>query len=254
MDFSSMVFLGILAFSFGFMVGNARNFGFWKFVLMLIFVGAFANSNFISDTNLIFLVVTFLLGVFAPHLHLLSGISHILSNIINAFRYRDAYADIKRREEEVEELRRQYERQQSEQQSHSYEQEKQRRADEAQRQRDERQRQKEQEQKTKNEDNHKNERTYQEPPKQKQQREDTSSSSDYYSPEKALKDDYCKLLGINPSSKLTKKILKQAYRKMASKFHPDKHHDKSAEVQREMTRKFQEVDKAFKWLMLRGLS
>ena len=109
-DLSVFVFLVVILMGFGYTAGNSRNFGFFKLVLLLVFLVPFMISLSISKTHLMVMLVSFLIGYFLPYSYLLKPLSEGLSDFINNIRYRDAYEDIRRQEEEI---RKKYEEGQS---------------------------------------------------------------------------------------------------------------------------------------------
>ncbi len=168
--------------------------------------------------------VSFFVGYLLPYVSVLRGIGEHLSEFINNIRYRDAYEDIKRKEEEVEELRKKYE------QAHSKANNK--KTEQARKER-------------KEQSNNFREKQKKNSQSQKQQSSNQSkqkASSSYQSP----KAKYLKILGLDPNREYSFQEIKKAYRKQASKYHPDKHHGKPN--YREMEEKFKEVNEAFEVL------
>jgi len=55
--------------------------------------------------------------------------------------------------------------------------------------------------------------------------------------------DYCEILGVQPDT--SQEELKKAYRKLAMEWHPDKHHDKTEEEQKEAEDKFKDISEAY---------
>jgi len=221
MDFSGLVFLSVLMFSFGYIAQNIRQFNFWKFLLVSILVIIFFNSFGLTKEHLLTMLVAFFVGYLLPHASILRSVGEHLSEFVNNIRYRDAYEDIKRKEEEVEELRKQYEKARAETNNKKTEQ--------ARRDR--------QEQSNNFRQNQKKDNQEQKQDSSNQSKQKTSST--YESP----KAKYLKILGLDPNREYSFQEIKKAYRKQASKYHPDKHHGKPN--YREMEERFKEVQDAF---------
>lgn len=212
-------------FSLGYIAQNVRQFNFWKFLILLILIMVFFNSFGFSKEHLITMFVAFFIGYLLPHASVLRGMGEHLSEFINAIRYKDAWEDIKRKEAEVEELRKKYEQARAEANREKQEQARRNRQEQSQNYR-----QKQSEQKQKNENTNSSRRTNQ------------KSSSSYESP----RDRYLKILGLEPSKEYSFTEIKKAYRRQASKYHPDKHHGKSS--YKEMEERFKKVQEAFERL------
>lgn len=223
MTFSSAIFLSVLMFSFGYIAQNIRQFNFWRFLLVLIIVTTFLNSFGFIQEHLITMCVSFFIGYLLPYVSVLTSIGEHLSEFINNIRYRDAYADIKRKEEEVEELRRQYEKGRAETNN--------KKAEQARKERTEQSNNFRKKQKTSSQD------------QQSSNQSKQKASSSYQSP----KAKYLKVLGLDPNGEYSFQEIKKAYRKQASKYHPDKHHGKAN--YREMEERFKEVQEALESLV-----
>ncbi len=57
-----------------------------------------------------------------------------------------------------------------------------------------------------------------------------------------------KILGFNPSDNPSEREITTVYRKLALKYHPDKHSDKSKDAQKQNEEKFKELSNAYKFL------
>ena len=210
---------------FGYAAGNSRNFGFFKLVLLLVFIVPFMISLSISKTHSMVMLVSFLVGYFLPYSYLLRPLSEGLSDFVNNIRYRDAYDDIRKKEEEIEELRRKYEKDQSRSKAN-----------------DER----------KEEARQKRQRDY-ENFRQRQgnsgdgdeSQSEQSNTQEFTKSPDARRNHYLKVLGLEPNREYSQAEIKKAFRRMAAKYHPDKHQGKSDAVVREMEARFREVVEAF---------
>ena len=242
LDVSTFIFLSVILIGFGYAAGNAKSFNVWKLVLLAAFLLAFISAANLSKAHLFTMLGAFLLGYFLPYVHLLQFIGDGLSNLINAIRYRDAYEDIRRKEEEVEELRRQYEQARQEANQEKQEQARQKRQQESKNYR--------QSQKKKSGGQSKQKR-------QNQSDQHSSGSSSYSgysssSGSESSKSRYLRILDLDPSGSYSYADIKKAYRRQAAKYHPDKHHSKGADAVREMNEKFKEIKEAYEWLGLNG--
>lgn len=226
MSFSAFVFLAILMFSLGYIAQNVRQFNFWKFLILFFLIMVFFNSFGFSKEHLITMFVAFFMGYLLPHASVLRGIGEHLSDFINAIRYKDAWEDIKRKEAEVEELREKYKQARAEANREKQEQARRNRQQQSQ---NFRQKQKEQKHKSEN-NNSSNEKSQ-------------KSSSSYESP----RDRYLKILGLELGKEYSFAEIKKAYRRQASKYHPDKHHGKPN--YKEMEERFKKVQEAFERLV-----
>ncbi|MBL7005107.1 MAG: DnaJ domain-containing protein [Gammaproteobacteria bacterium] len=209
-DISIYIFLAVILFSFGYIAGNARHFNLWKFLILVILTLSFVNQFGQTKAYWITMFVSFVFGYLVPYAHVFEGFGESLSNFINNIRYKDAFEEIKRKEEEIEELRRQYEQTKRDNYKENREQEQKRRK-----------------------------QKYDERDK-KNKSEKSSSSSD------TKRDHYLKILGLEPDNEYSFKEYKNAYRKQASKYHPDRYQDEA--VKKVMEEKFKEVAEAFQWL------
>lgn len=240
MDFSVFIFLSVLMVAIGYIASNSRDFNFWHIALLgLILIPLFDQFGF-SKPHLVTMVVAFIVGYLLPYAHVLEGLSDAISNAINAIRYKDIYEDIKRKEAEVEELRRQYEQAKREADREKQEQERKRREQESQNYRESQQKQKKQKASghQKSGEEHKQDNT--------QSRQQSSGGE-------SKKHRYLRILGLDPSGSYSYQDIKKAYRRQASKYHPDKHHDKSESVWKEMNERFKEIKDAYEWLGVYGV-
>lgn len=212
-------------FSFGYIAQNTRQFDFWKFLLVVIIVLSFLFQFGLTQEHLLTMAIAFFIGYLLPHASVLRGVSDHFSEFINAIRYKDAWEDIKRKEAEVEELRKQYERARAEANSQKQEHARRNRQQQSQNYR--------QKQKEKKQSNHSNKS------KQSSSRTNQKSSSSYESP----RDRYLKILDLEPGKEYSFAEIKKAYRRQASKYHPDKHHGKPN--YKEMEERFKKVQEAF---------
>ncbi|MCU7880014.1 MAG: DnaJ domain-containing protein [Candidatus Thiodiazotropha sp. (ex Lucinoma aequizonata)] len=171
---------------------------------------------------------------------MLDGFGESLSDLINSVRYRDAYEDIRRKEEEVEELRRKYEQAEREANSGRQEQERQRRKQQSQDYRKSQKKDKNQSSGQHKTDDQKSQYEYQQKTDDSHQTSNTDSS----------KGKYLSILGLDPDGTYSYADIKKAYRRQASKHHPDKHHNKGESVWKEMNERFKEIKEAYEWLGL----
>ena len=238
MDFSIFIFLSVLMVAIGYIASNSRDLNFWKIALLgLILIPVFEQFSF-SKPHLITIVIAFIVGYLLPHARALEGISQAISDAINAIRYKDAYEDIKRKEAEVEELRRQYEQAKREANREKQEQEQNRR-----------QRESSNYQKSQQKKKHQSS-GQQRSSKQKQEKSHTSQQSGRRESEKQR---YLRILGLDPNGNYSSQEIKNAFRKQVSKYHPDKHHGKGESVWKEMNERFKEIKDAYEWLGVYGV-
>ncbi len=232
MDFSVFVFLAVSMVTFGYIAGNSHSFNFWKTAMLSIFLIPFVVQFNLGKPHLITMLVGFIFGYILPYAHLLEGLRDAISDFINAIRYKDAYEEIRRKEEEVENLRRQYEEAQRRSNQNQYREEQQRRQEQSQQHR----KSQENQEQRKEESSQKH--------KKKQQKSQSSTNSGSTS----TRSRYLVILGLDPEKQYDYKEIKKAYRRQANKYHPDKHQGKPDAEMKEMTKRFQEVQTAFEWL------
>lgn len=152
----------------------------------------------------------------------LEGFRDAISGAINSVRYKDAYEDIRRKEEEVEALRKQYEEKRSSDKAHQKEQEKRRtKTDEFRRQ--------------------------QESEKAKTNKSSNTNSQSNSRDEKARRENLA-TLGLNPNEQYSYDEIKKAYRRMANKWHPDKFSRQSNEAMLQAAERFKALTNAYEWL------
>lgn len=224
-SFSILVFLSVILVAFGYAVGNSKNFSIWKFALVLFFMIPFVVQFNYGKAHFAIMFISFMVGILLPHANLLAGFFETISNAINSIRYKDAYADIKRKEKEVEELRRKYEQDRRNQNYEEFQKERARRSKESQQHREREKTQKENR-------NHSKQK--------KSNQEDSSNES--------IRKKYLKILGLDPNGSYSFRDYKAAYRKQASKYHPDKHVHREESFIKDTTKIFQKIMEAFEWL------
>jgi len=236
-SYSAFIFLSVIMVAIGYTVGNAKNFNFWKFVLIALITLPMISQFNSGETYLFVMIGGFVVGFLLPHAYVLRGFSGSISDFINAIRYHDAYEDIKRKEEEVEELRRKYEQAQREKNQSKFNDEQAKRREDSKRYRD----QQKQEQQT--EDSSQNQQQDEPFSDKSNQSKQTSSNI-----QESIKQDYLNLLGLKPKKNYSHQEIKKAYRRMANKVHPDKHPHASESEKQRMAEKFKEINEAYKWL------
>lgn len=233
MDFSIFIFLSVLMVAIGYIASNSRDFNFWKIALLgLILIPVFEQFGF-SKPHLITIVIAFIVGYLLPHARALEGISQAISDAINAVRYKDIYDDLKKKEAEVEELRRQYEQAKREANREKQEQERNRRQRESSNYQKSQQKKKQQSS------------GQQRSSKQKQDKSYTGQQSASGGSEKQR---YLKILGLDPNGKYSSQEIKKAWRKQTSKYHPDRHFRKGEKAWEEMNERLKEINHAYAWL------
>ncbi|MBF0264119.1 MAG: hypothetical protein HQL46_02525 [Gammaproteobacteria bacterium] len=76
-SYSAFIFLSVIMVALGYTAGNARNFNFWKFVLLaLITVPMMLQFN-MGETHLFVMVGAFIFGFLLPHAHILRGLADL---------------------------------------------------------------------------------------------------------------------------------------------------------------------------------
>ncbi len=240
MSFSVLVFLFVLMFSFGFIVQRTRALGFWQFIVIAFLLIVFLTIFGFTKNHLLVMFLSFFVGYLLPYASVLRGVGEAISNLINSIRYRDAYAEIKRKEAEIEELRRQYEDAKAGawENRESQERERQKRQKEAEGFRQKKARSEE---------------------KQASASGSSQSSSGSsgsqgsgqhsYTRGASARERYLKTLGLDPNGSYTLSDIKKAFREKAMEAHPDRHHGKSEDVIREMEERFREIKNAFEGLV-----
>lgn len=179
------------------------------------------------------MLVSFLIGYFLPYSYLLRPLSEGLSDLINNIRYRDAYEDIRRREEEIEELRKKYEKDQSRS-----------KANDERKEHARQKRQREYEGFRQRQDSGNDE---------KESQSGQSDTQEFTRSPDSRRNHYLRVLGLDPDREYSQTDIKKAFRRMAAKYHPDKHQGKPDAVMREMEARFREVVEAFEWLCARKI-
>lgn len=245
MDISGFIFISVFMMTFGYIVGNARNITFWKFLPLAIVLIPFVHDFNLSKTHLMVVAVSFVIGYLLPYAYLLEGFIDHLSDAINTLRYKDAYEDIKRKEEEVEQMRREYQRAKQDANREKQEYERARRQAESEQYRQEQAKSEKQQKDSTSSSNTGSSGGYERKSNQQSQQRSTTPSS---------REIYCKILELDPDKSYTFKDIKKAYRQMAAKYHPDKHHDKGDDIVSEMTERFKEIKKAFEWMGVYGVA
>lgn len=221
LELSTFIFLSVILIGFGYVAGNSQNFNIYKLLLLGIVLVPLISVFNLSKAHLLTMSGAFLFGYLLPYANILQFIGDELSNLINAIRYRSAYEDIKRQQDEVEELRRQYEQARQE----------------ANRQKQEQARQRHQQESKNYRQNQQNKNSSQS--KQKNQSNSGNKSGRSY---------YFHILDLDSSGNYSYTDIKKAYRKQASKYHPDKHQHKGEKTVKEMNEKFKEIIEAYKTL------
>lgn len=227
MDLSLFIFLAVVMLAFGYIAGNARSFNFWKLLLLGAVLASFTAGFNLDKTHLATMLGAFLVGYLLPYGHLLEGVGDALSDAINAIRYRDAYEDIRRKEAEVDELRRRYEQDQ-------------RQANEEQRERA---------RKKRREDARSYRGKRQTAPESQSSRNGPGAHTALPPPlPMSTKAKHLQTLGLDPAKDYSYEEIKRAYRRQASKYHPDKHQHRGPDVVRRMEERFKVVKEALEWL------
>jgi len=220
---------------FGYIASNSRSFNVWKLLLLGMILVPFISAANMGRPQLFTMLGAFLVGYLLPYAHILDGLGESLSHLINAVRYRDAYEDIKRKEEEVEELRRKYEQAEREANSSKQKQERQRRQQQSDQFR----------QRQNNEKSHSSQNT------DNKNNQKSSEKHSYSAKAETRQQKYQRILNLDPSGYYNYKEIKKAYRQQASKYHPDKHHGKPEWS--EMNERFKEIQEAYVWLGVNGV-
>lgn len=240
MDFSVFIFLSVLMVAIGYIASNSRDFNFWHIALLgLILIPLFDQFGF-SKPHQATITVAFIIGYLLPYAHVLEGLSDAISNAINAIRYKDVYEDIKRKEAEVEELRRQYEEARREADREKQEQERKRREQQSQDYSQSQQKQKKQKASghQKSGEEHK---------------QDNTQSRQQSSGDESEKQKYLRILGLDPNGSYSNQEIKKAWRKQTSKYHPDRHYRKGEKAWNEMNERLKEINHAYAWLGAYGV-
>jgi len=232
-DIPTFIFLSVTMVAFGYAAGNAQNFNKWKLALLALILIPFFNEFNFGKAHLITILGAFLVGYLLPYAYLLEGFGEAISDAINAFRYRDAWEDIKRKEAEVEKLRGEYEKARKQENGQKREQEFQKRKQQSQEYRKSQQGKSEQKQQSSEEQ------------KSKQEREQQSSQQHA----RSTKEKYLRVLGLDPDKEYTLNDIKKAFRKLIKEHHPDPNKSNNADdLTREKTKKTQEINETFGWL------
>ena len=227
MNFSVFIFLSVMSLAFGYIAGNTQKLGFWKIVLLCLLLIPFAVELNWGKAHLLTMLITFIIGYLLPHARGLEGLGEALSRVINSFRYKDAYEEIKRKEAEVEALRRQYEQAQREANQDEQEEARERRRKQS---RQHRQSQQGENGNPNHNHNHK------------------QKTKDYSVDDHPLRRHYLSILGLDPYKHYSYQDIKKAYRRQAKQYHPDKHHHKGKNTWQEMNERFREIKEAYEWL------
>ncbi len=228
MELSTFIFLSVMMVAFGYIAGNAKSFNFTKMAFLGLILIPFITEFNYTKVHLLTMLVAFIVGYFLPYAYMLDGLGESISDLINALRYRDAYEDIKRKEEEVEELRRKYEQARQQENRDKQEQARQKRKEQSQSYRQSKQNQNKQ--------------------SSSQNKSEQKSQKTYRSSSGSTMNQYLRILGLQPDREYSYKEIKKAYKRQASKYHPDKHHGSSQWD--EMNEKFKEINEAYQWLAI----
>ena len=252
MSFTYGVFLFLFGFGFGFLAGNAERFNFWKSsVLFAVLFPAWHTFGY--DNNVLFVVIAgFAVGFMLPYAYVFGELFDVLQDAVNAFRYKDAYAEIRRKEAEIERMREELAAERARYKA---------------RDNQEKAEQARQKRKKESED-------WQ---RQKAEREAGSGGAGSSGSGGQSKGSgsgrgsfgggraggtgqstgktgnttrarYLEILELDPNGTYSYAEIKKAYRRQASKFHPDKHSGKSESYIREMGERFKQVQEAYEWL------
>ncbi len=227
-DFSVFIFISVILVAVGYAVGNTRSFSLWKLFLVLACMIPFVIEFNIGRGHLIFMFVSFMTGLLLPYAHLLEGFSESISDAINAIRYKDAYEHIRRKEAEVEELRRKYSQDQRENMHEERNREEAKRKEQSNQYRQQNREKKEEE--------------------SKQNKSTGSDQKKQSSGRESKKDKYLKILGLDPNRNYSYSEIKKAYQRKASKVHPDRYQNKDKRIWEEMNELFKLVNEAYEWL------
>lgn len=295
MTLSSVIFVGVMLFAFGFAVGNARKLDAGKIIVLMIVLAMIISQFAKNDSYTAVMMVGFVAGFLLPYLPDMGGIGERLSEIINQVRYRDAYEDIKRKEEEVEALREELQRERQRQNAEKTRERRERQRAEGETQREQAQQSKkgsrneksrdrtgrqrassnprvekteeprkkrsdkqqsakgtgagQQQQRKRSQQNQNNQSSRDNQQRQSQSRTNGQNSSQATAKKPTgIRARHLETLGLDPSGEHTYAEIKKAYRRMAVKYHPDKHQTKSQQVIDEMTERFKAVQLAYQWL------
>lgn len=219
-----VISFAVFLIAIGYAAGNARKLNFWHILLILFVIGFFV-SEFDGDKPMIYtLLGSLLFGYLLPQAGALKGFGESISEFINNIRYRSAYEDIRRKEEEVEELRKRYEQERRDnQRNEEYEQAKQRRKQESE--------------------------NFRKRSQEKQSSSNHESSSSEHPTANETRKKHLRTLKLDPERGYSEKEIKQAFRRQANKCHPDKFAGQSEEVIKKAQREFCAVSEAFERLI-----
>jgi hypothetical protein len=211
-----------LFFGVGWLYGKlTRNIGFWK-LIFLVYFGAYLLAMLANADPLI--VWGFILGILANHSYLYARVfswARNLGDVFFALRYRRAFEDIRRREQELEERERQFQalaRAQARAQGESAQQKQ----------------WKEQAQARRGQQSGTSSGST--GTRQEHTSQPNSSGS---STRDGLKAQYLRTMGLDPQKSHSKDDLKRAYRRRAKETHPDLGGSSDA---------FRDVSSAYEWL------
>ena len=241
LDISLLIFLSVFPFSTGYAVGEAKSFNFWKLLAAGLIIYPFLYQFTGNASHIV--AVSFAIGFLLPHFHVFAGIRNSLSDFYNSIRYHSIYAEIKRKAEDIEKAKTEYEQatQEARKAKRDYEEATRRAGQERetwQRKNQGSQQGSSQEQaKQSNSNNQRKKSSDQKSNSSNQQKKSQSSAN---SP---LKEKYLKTLGLEDGN-YSKKDIKTAYRRAAMKWHPDR---EGGDVER-----FREVQTAYEWLLVKA--
>ncbi len=230
---SVFIFISVMALALGYAVSNTQSFNFWKLLFFVLFLLPVILIFGMGKYHAIVVLVFFAIGFLLPYADSLSFIGNGLSDFINAIRYRDAYEDIKRKEAEVEELRKKYEQARNSENEQERSQEYERRKQQSQDYRKQQEQQKKQENQSK-----------------KKEKSSKSSGSKQQNSTEYIKSRYLEILGLDPNKTYSQKEIKTAHRRQCMKYHPDRHQGKGEKIKKEMEERTKVINKAYEWLAL----
>jgi uncharacterized membrane protein (DUF106 family) len=258
--YSTYAFLAVIMSAVGYLATHTRDFNIWKLGLLAFIVGPIITSLDDIEGAIWVAVISFFVGYLLPHAHILQDFFSAISSLINSIRYRNdkRMIDVKqeelrrkeeelyRREEELEKLRREYEEamRDARQSQREYEEARSRYEHQSGHSGgEEQQKQQRQKQQESSEQKHRSKQRSRSDSKSK-----SKSRSSSYSGSKSTRTTHLETLGLDPSTQYTTDQIKKWQRKLASKYHPDKHHGKSEEEIRRLTEEMQKINEAADWL------